>query len=104
MASWLRPSPVARYVLRSADLEIAAADITNPPKPLGWQEILENMIRESSVLIADPAKPGLVMLSQNGGQCNATFQVGAWPSKQPAVCGEGGDPRPQGLMARKGGL
>lgn len=75
MASWLRPSPVARYVLRSADLEIAAADITNPPKPLGWQEVLENMIRESSVLIADPAKPGLVMLSQNGGQCNATFQV-----------------------------
>jgi predicted cobalt transporter CbtA len=75
MAAWLRPSPVARYMLRTTDLEATASDVNSPPKPRGWQDRLEEMIKERSLFVVDPAKPGMVILSQNGRQCNTTFKV-----------------------------
>lgn len=77
MSSWLRPSPVARYVLSESDLEVAAADVTNPPRAPGWQAQLAEQIRESSMLVADPTAglPDHVVLQQFGGQCATTFKV-----------------------------
>lgn len=75
MSSWLRPSPVARYVLTEADLEVAAADLTNPPRAPGWQLKLAELIRESSVLVSDTGLPDQLVLEQFGGQCATTFKV-----------------------------
>lgn len=75
LASWVRPSTVAGYMLRNADLEMVANDINSPPKQTGWQQMLEQMISERSLLIADPAKPGFLVLSQFGRKCNTTFEV-----------------------------
>lgn len=72
----MRPSAVARYILRTTDLEAAANDLNSPPKPQGWQEMLQNMITEwGSALKADPSKPGMLVLSQNARECNTTFEV-----------------------------
>lgn len=75
MSSWLRPSPVARYVLTESDLEIAAADVTNPPRAAGWQLQLAELIRESSMLVSDAGLPDELVLEQFGGQCATTFKV-----------------------------
>jgi len=79
LSAWIRPSAVARYLLRHTDLGAAANDINAPPKPADWQEILEEMLRDwGSALVADASKPKMVVLSQmrqSDRQCNTTFEV-----------------------------
>lgn len=80
--SWLRPSPTARYIL-SSDLELTVTDLNAPEKPKDWQTKLQEMIREGSHLVSDPALPGYVKLSQLWDTCNATFKVShLWEQQQ----------------------
>lgn len=85
MQAWLRPSPVARYILGS-DLEMVSTDMLAPEKPKDWQTQLQAMIREASHLIADAAVPGYLQLSQLGGRCNSTYLVSGWGVSRIAGC------------------